>query len=191
MTPASSKQGMTLIEILIVAGVLAIFSSMVAHAVVLAYRNQAVTSKKTQDFRRAVNSLEWVGRELRMCQKMYAPDPALPAFVSGSPYTPGVTDKPFIFRRFNAATNADIVVGLSYDDQNQRIIRSLYSTSFDLGDATTHTPLETRTLAQNVESFSLSYIDPSTTFGVQMLQVALKINDVNISPNLDVRVKKL
>lgn len=181
---------MTLLELAMASGVLALFLGMVAHAVVLAYRSQAESSRESAEYRRAVNSMEWIGRELRMCEYLYSPVPA--SFMTGTVYRPEVgVAAPFIFRRYNAATDKLVVVGYTYDPAQETVIRAVYDPGYDPANAGTQTVLASRVLTENAKQLEFTWIDPTTTYGSQLVRARLEMNDVQPAPEMEVKVKKL
>lgn len=67
------SRGITLIEILVASALFALFSSMVAHAVVLAYRNHNLQTDKITKYRRSCSAVNLLAKELQECQCLAVP----------------------------------------------------------------------------------------------------------------------
>lgn len=187
-----ASSGMTLIEVLIVGGVLMVFMTMVGHTLVTAFHSQRETSKKTSEFRDAAVSAERMGRELRMCKKLYSPDPTTASFLAGTPYTPedGV-NSPVAFRRFDHRSGSDVVVGYTRDPGTSELIRINYQPGYDPADAATQVEADRRVLARGTKGFELYWIDPAVTNGTQLLGFRFQLENVEMNPAMEVRINKL
>lgn len=183
---------MTLLEVLIAGAVFGLFLTMVSHALVLAARNRAVVEEDAQALRRAAVAVEWLGRELRLCQKLYVPDPGAAGFAFEAPYRPeaGAT-APWIFRRYDHATGKDTVVGFTYVRSDRSLRRLVYDPGFDPADPASQGLQQERTTAEKVDSFELVPLDPALHNGVQLVRIRVDLEKVDPPPQLEVKVGKL
>ncbi|MHB2018115.1 MAG: PulJ/GspJ family protein [Candidatus Xenobia bacterium] len=135
MRPNRAAGGMTLVEILISIFVFALFTTLMATAIVTAYKNQVGMDARTQAFRQALVGMDKMEAELSTCQQVYAPDPTS-VFTEGATINPSPS-QPF---RFVYVPSAPLVpntpyvapspVQVSYElTPDNRLERFLYDTN--------------------------------------------------------------
>lgn len=93
----SSKGGVTLLEVIVSAAVMTLFTTMVAHAVVVAYRSHGRMADRITHYRRACAASGMLARELQACDRLYSPTVGQWRF--DEPFSPRLSTDPLIFRR--------------------------------------------------------------------------------------------
>lgn len=116
---------MTMIEIMVATALFALFTTMVARAVVLAYRNHNLQTDKITAYRRSCAAINLLAKELQECQCLAVP--VLGPWGYNAPYTIG--NDHFTSLQF---FRADIAQGwyLSewlFDPAKRTVIRNLYT----------------------------------------------------------------
>lgn len=184
------RGGYTLVEVLVSGAILALFITMVSHALVVAYRTFTVTSKKSVDFRQATVALERMTRELRAADKVYLPDPNVAPWSAYGFYTPEVgVNPPMIFRTYDAS--GPRVLGYRWDRTARTVQRLIYDPTFDPAATSTQNVLETKKVSWEADDFKIQRMDPSLTSGVPFLHVELKLGTVPNPIPMEVRLKSL
>ena len=139
-TMRTSRGGLTLIEVLVAATVLGIISTMIGHAVVVAFRAQRTGEAKVNNIRQGALALDWMQRELSTSSSLFNPNPN--ASVNG--WSPTQAD-PLRFAR-NSATGPS-EVWYWHDATNQEVRR------WETGD-----PPEGRVVARNVDTLTVTHL---------------------------------
>ncbi len=175
-----SSPGFTLLEILITAGVLGVFMTMVAQAVMLAYRAENKTTVELQRMRGASLAVDAISRELRLCKQVYNPLPAT-TFPEGTTYVPTAgTPGPFVFRCYSQASGADEVVGYEIDpgtvdeggNPNPTVLRLLYDPGYDPANVSSQTLSQpNHIITQGVSALTFYRPAASATAGRPFIQV--------------------
>jgi type II secretory pathway pseudopilin PulG len=137
-----SNAGTTLVEVLLAIVLFGFVTYMMGWAVSTGYAAQARASQRLFTLGATAQALDLLNRELRVCQKMYLPDPAT-SFAEGQIFVPqkGLTS-PLIFAHYSSAAASNIVVAWQVDysttDGGGRpaptLQRFLYEADFDPAD---------------------------------------------------------
>ena len=170
-----NKYAMSLIEVLVVCGILGLFLGMVGDAVVSAYRAHVSTVDKSTNYRMAAIALARMSRELATCNTWKNPLP-----LGGPTFTPSVTNKMYFIRN-DATTGANpypftrIGTDVQYwlDVPTQEIRRLDPSTG------------GVRVAARGVRAFNVTVAPGTVNTG--NVSVAILVNDINTPLNITVQ----
>lgn len=80
---------MTLVEVLVATCLMALFTTMVATAMVMAYRNYHLSEDKLVNYRNAATALDRISRRLALCRQVFAPaEWTIPPTATSTPLPP-------------------------------------------------------------------------------------------------------
>lgn len=140
---------MSLLEVVFVCGLFAVFTSMVAQALVMAYGAHVKTRDKVHATRQAQVGLNRLAREFRTCRQLVQPAPVSGTWVVPTPAAP------LVFRRNSAGGLLE--VRYWYDDTTGEIRR------LQPGD-----PSSGRLVAQAVDGFRVRPVLSSETLQAEI-----------------------
>lgn len=164
--------GFTVAEQLISAGLCALVMWVVGELTVASFRVHTRSTDRATVFRMATTAADRMGRELRLCEQLYAP--ARPAWGQRLEAGPG-QGLVLVFRRACPARGADLAVGFRFDGARREVARVLYRPDFDPGRADTQVPLEDRRLAEGVDGLAFWAVDPATRHGAAFVALELSL----------------
>ncbi|MHB2017357.1 MAG: prepilin-type N-terminal cleavage/methylation domain-containing protein [Candidatus Xenobia bacterium] len=178
------RAGLTLIEVLIGMVVMGLFLTLMARALVIAFRNSQQQTDETQATRSVVDGLDWMTRDLRICDQIYEPDPRA-SFIDGSTCTP-VLSTPLVFGR-RTSTGINDVVGYARDVQTNNLVRLDYGTTFSLQQKAQ----QQRTVASNITALQVTRITRLTTGNWLYLQINATATLPSITLQIPLQVQVL
>ncbi len=144
------KGGLTLVEVLVAGSLLVLFSTMIVHAMVLAFRAQRTGEEKVVAVRQGSITLDWMRRELSTTSSVFNPDPN----ASVNNWTPTVGDPLRIGRNSSAGQTE---VWYWYDAADQ-VVRRWQAGELSGG----------RVVAREVKSFTISHLGSSPIFQARL-----------------------
>ena len=83
------------------------------------------------------------------------------------------------------------MVGYTLDSANSELVRNQLSTGLRPGRRDNSFETDRRVVARGTEGFELYWIDPVITNGTQLLGFRLELENVNMTPGMEVRINKL
>lgn len=150
-------QGFTLVEVSVSMFLMCLVLMAVETVFVSGYAASNAGTQTAQMFRSAAIGFDEIGRELRLCDKIYYPD--TPTLSGGYAPRQG-TNLPFVFRRYQAQSNSEVAVGFTMNDQSHTFVRVVYDPAFDPAQLSTWTvsdpSVQILTLSQSVQSLNVT-----------------------------------
>jgi hypothetical protein len=164
-----TRGGFNLLEIIVSMALMVLCLCAMQSVFVAGFQASSSGTKATQMFRSAAIGFDEASRELRQCEKVYAPDAA--SLAAGYAPRQGVT-RPLVFRRYDARTGQKIAVGLTMSDKAHTFLRVVYDPSFNPADATTWQVSDPThqilTLSQSVQNLAFKTTTSQSIVFIQM-----------------------
>lgn len=156
------EKGMSLIEAVIATAMFFVFLSAITSCLVTGMRayHSTVGYKSTSPlFRSACIGLDWLGRDLQNCKKIYWPDESSPSLISG--YFPGKgANLPFLFAYYSETAGKNKIAAYTINYEVYAMERIIYDpdpAAFNPNNPATWGQGESKILARSVQNLYFKF----------------------------------